>query len=255
MKTQLRRNLILIVLVGLVTFIAQAEPLEILVEDANAPWSYADGTGYVNEAIKEAFLAVKIPVTLKVVPYSRCKFLVMEGKTVACASMSRLIELEGLVQFPDQPFYITQFIYFQRKKQPAVVQSENELGQGMTVGVVNGYEYPGSAYQAQQRGATFENGRSDEVNLQKLAQGRINLALVSTNNMEPPEIKVSQAGVQNEVIYAFSSGSLNTYIGFSVHHEKGLWALGKFNEGFKLISTNGTLKRLKSQWFGGSVTH
>jgi polar amino acid transport system substrate-binding protein len=243
---------LMIVLVLMAARPVSAAPLEILVEDANAPWSNHGGTGYVNEAIKDAFMAVGVPVILKVVPYARCKALVLAGKGVACASMSWSPELAGYIQFAAVPFYTTHFDYYQRKLAPTLARSEKELGRGAVIGVVNSYEYPPSAYQSQQRGAIFQNGRSDKVNLQKLAKGRLNFALITTNNFEPRDLKSQQAGVEYEVVYAFSGDSLPTYIGFSTHHAQGLLALEKFNEGYKIITKNGALARLKSKWFASS---
>lgn len=52
-------------------------------EDDAAPWSYADGTGYVNDVVRAAFQRSGRQVQYKVMPYARCKAMVLSGKLVA----------------------------------------------------------------------------------------------------------------------------------------------------------------------------
>jgi hypothetical protein len=55
------------------------ETLTIMVEDAAAPWSRSDGTGYANDVVVAAFKEMGVEIQLRVVPYSRCKYLVLSG--------------------------------------------------------------------------------------------------------------------------------------------------------------------------------
>src|SRR5688572_9362570 len=73
------------------------ETIDIGVEDAAAPWSQADGTGYANDVARAAFAAAGVEVRMHVLPYTRCKQLVVKGELVACVSMSPAPELRGVV--------------------------------------------------------------------------------------------------------------------------------------------------------------
>lgn len=64
------------------------ETLTIMVEDAAAPWSGSDGTGYANDVVVAAFKEMGVEIQLRVVPYSRCKYLVLSGQVTACFNMS-----------------------------------------------------------------------------------------------------------------------------------------------------------------------
>jgi len=92
----------LIVVAALFTGVgaARAEAVTIGAEDDAGPWSYADGTAYVNDAVRAAFHAVGWTVELKVIPYARCKALATSGKLAGCFSASRTPELEGVLQSP-----------------------------------------------------------------------------------------------------------------------------------------------------------
>src|SRR3954464_11679837 len=65
---------------------AQTRPdtIEVGVEDAAAPWSQADGTGFANDVARAAFAASGIVIRQRVLPYARCKSLVVSGSLVAC---------------------------------------------------------------------------------------------------------------------------------------------------------------------------
>ncbi|MET0859109.1 MAG: hypothetical protein ABWY27_20345, partial [Telluria sp.] len=87
--------------------------LQILVEDAASPWSNHDGHGYANDLVRAAFAAAGVDVELVVVPYARCKAMVMQGSTVACFSMSASPELANRVRFSaKQLFSITPRFYY-----------------------------------------------------------------------------------------------------------------------------------------------
>ena len=55
---------------------------------------------------------------------------------------------------------------------------------------------------------------------------------------------------QNRVVNRWNrrAGTLNSYIGFSRKHQQGMWALGQFNKGYRAITADGTLRRLKTEW-------
>ncbi|MFA9218449.1 MAG: transporter substrate-binding domain-containing protein [Sphingomonadaceae bacterium] len=227
---------------------AQAAPLRILVEDAAEPFSNGDGSGYANELVRAAFSAAGMAVELVVVPYARCKALVLAGTEAACFSMSHEPELQGAIQFSQQPLFSVTPVYFQNRQQPLQALREAELGAGVSIGIVNGYEYPESLSKARQRGAQLVVARSEQVNLKKLALGRIDAALVMDSDLHSARRVVQEAGVGDAVLATFSSSRQDSYIGFSRKHPHGAAALAAFNRGFAQISADGLPKRLASKW-------
>jgi ABC-type amino acid transport substrate-binding protein len=227
----------------------KTEPLIIAVEDDAAPWSQADGSGYANDLVTAAFKAAGVEVQLHVMPYARCKRMAINGEVAACLSMSPSPEFAGLVQFSAKPLFTCDAGYFYSVNKPPRVSRQEDLPRSTVVGTVIGYEYPAAFDRLSQRGVIVrEESPSEDINLKKLALGRVDLALLTYNEMKSPEWLINRAGVNGKVKTTFRAGRMKGYIGFSRKHQQGMWALKEFNKGYRAISANGTLRRLKTQW-------
>ncbi len=225
------------------------DSLEIAVENAAGPWSLPDGTGFANDVVRAAFAAVDVDVRLRVVPYARCKQMVADGIVVGCFSMSRLPALDSTVLFPSTPLFVCVSDYFQSASKGIPARRAGDLHRGTVVGVVLGYEYPASVYELQKQGIlVLESAGSEEINLRKLADGRIDAALVNHNEIKTADYMIARAGVAGKVVLAFRAGVLPSYIGFSRKHPGGATALAQFNDGIRIITANGVLKRLEKKW-------
>lgn len=226
---------------------AHAAPVHVLVEDAASPWSNHAGEGYANDLVRAAFAAAGADAELAVVPYARCKALVIQGGAAACFSMSAAPEFDQRVRFADKPlFSVTPRFYF-NPKQPLAARALADLAPGIRVGIVHGYEYPPFVAQLAQRGIVLESARSDVANLQKLAAGRLDAALVMTDEMRSEDLIERQAGVGG-VRFAFAAAPMGSYIGFSVRHRDGEAQRRLFNRGFQIISGNGTRRAIEAKW-------
>ncbi len=240
----------LLLLVQLIPGTAASAPLVVAVEDAAPPWSNRDGTGFANEIVQTAFKAVGVEVEFSVVPYARCKNMVLTGKVAACFSMSWLPQFTGKIRFSEQPLFVCHTDFITSRKKPLNATREEELPKGTLVGVVHGYEYPPSIYALQDRGiVVFEEAESDESNLRKLAKGRLDAVLLAnTNEINPLDARLARAGLQDQVQQAFHSGTLQSHIGFSTRHPQGTWARHKFDQGYRIISANGTRRNIEQRW-------
>src|SRR3954453_2238945 len=110
--------------------------LEIYVENAADPFSRPDGTGYANDVVCAALAAVGVRITLKVVPYTRCKYKVLSGEAAACVSMSWDPSFEGRVKFADTPLINVTPVYYENRARPLTARSEAELGKAIVVGTI-----------------------------------------------------------------------------------------------------------------------
>ncbi len=235
-----------------------AETIELAAEDDAAPWSQKDGSGYANEVVVAAYKAVGIDAKLLVMPYARCKHMVVEGEIAGCFSMAKLPELEKTVAFPDTPLFVCYSDYFQNVNKPIVARpvgaptttaTAASLPKGSRVGAVEGYEYPAAVYAMKDAGAiVMENCASEELNLKKLAESHLDAALINYNETKPEEFLMIKAGVTGKVEVAFHAGAIDVFIGFSRKHAQGPRALEKYNAGMKLISEDGTLKAIEKKW-------
>ncbi len=157
-------------------------------------------------------------------------------------------ELQGRVKFAQIPLFSVTPVYYQNRLRPLAASKESELGAGVSIGIVNGYEYPDSAMKARERGATFVAARSEQINLKKLAAGRIDAALVMDNALHGARQWAQEAGVANQVVASFTSVRQDSYIGFSLKHPKGEWALAEFNRGYALMQAEGQRRKIAEKW-------
>lgn len=238
-----------LLLAGPASSSSQTQSLVIAVEDDAAPWSQADGSGYANDLVAAAFKSVGVAVEIRVMPYARCKRMAINGEVAACLSMSPAPDFAGLVQLSTKPLFTCHAGYFYSVNKPPRVGRQEDLPRNTVVGTVIGYEYPAEFERLRERGVIIrEESPSEDVNLRKLALGRVDLALLNYNHMKSPEWLINRAGVNGKVKTTFRAGTLNSYIGFSKKHRQGMWALGQFNKGYREITANGTLRRLKTKW-------
>lgn len=227
----------------------QVNSIVVAVEDGAAPWSQLDGTGYANDVVVAAFKAVGVDVELRVVPYARCKRMALNGEVPACFNASPSPEFAGFLELSAQPLFSINAGYFYNVNKPVKATRQENLPPKTVIGTVIGYEYPPSFDRLKQQGIiVVEESPSENINLRKLAAGRIDLALLTYNEMKTPVFLIKRAGVSGQVKTTFQAGMMNSYIAFSTKHSQGRWAKQEFDKGFASISRNGTLQRIKSKW-------
>jgi polar amino acid transport system substrate-binding protein len=225
--------------------------LPIAVEDDAGLWSGPDGTGYANDVVRAAFAAVGQPITLEVVPYARCKQMLLEAVVVACFSMSRNEERAESVAFSAQPLFTCSSELLQRTADPRDFSDEAHLPRGAVVGTVIGYEYPEALDRLERAHAIrLEPSASEDLNLNKLAQGRLDAAVVNVNRTKNLRYMAAHAGVSGRVRRAFTLGELTAYVGFSPKHPRGDEARARFDQGMELITSDGTRERIEHEWAG-----
>lgn len=244
-------KLLALLLVGLCCGIAgpagAAPGLTILVEDAAGPWSKPDGTGMANDLVKAAYAAAGVEVALEVVPYARCKALVIKAAAVACFSMSDAPEFANAVRFADKPLFSVYPRFYQRVGDAHKLRDEAGIGRGTRLGIVNGYEYPATVTRLGERGVVLAPARSDVFNLKKLAAGHIDMALIMTDDLKTDAMLIRQAGASG-VSFAFKGAPMGSFIGFSTGHPQGREALRLFNLGYERIMRNGSRRAIEEKW-------
>jgi ABC-type amino acid transport substrate-binding protein len=152
------------------------------------------------------------------------------------------------VNFSALPLFPLHAAYFYNLARPLAATSEGELSAGAVIGTVFGYEYPASTRVLRGRGVIFEESQSEQANLKKLANGRIDAAIVNLDEFKTADYVIKRAGVEGRVAVGFSTPSFNAYIGFSVTHPDGEWARQKFNSGYAALARSAAVDRLRARW-------
>ena len=223
--------------------------LDVAVENGADVWSRADGTGYANDVVRAAFRAGGVEPHLIVVPYSRCKAMVIAAVVPACVSMSHDRSIPPSIVFADSANFTFQSDFYQNVDHPLAGGADGQLARGTVVGVVRGYEYPDTIRRLAARGVIRLVAASSEVvNLRKLADGRLDAVMLNTDEIKRGDDLIARAGVAERVAFASHGGSLPAFIGFNVRHPRGAEALARYNAGRRLIAQNGELADIKRRW-------
>jgi ABC-type amino acid transport/signal transduction systems, periplasmic component/domain len=229
---------------------ASRQMIDVGVEDAAAPWSQADGTGYANDLVRAAFDAVDIDVRFHVLPYARCKQQVLHGALAACVSMSPAPELRGPVRFSAMPLFVFTSRIFENPRRPLGRRIE-DFPRAIRVGTVLGYEYPPEMLQRlARRGAILDPAPTEETNLRKLAARRIDAAVVNSDVVKSSDWVAERAGVTGRVRPVLSIGRMPAYIGFGTAHRENRALADRFDLGYARIIASGERARIEHRWVG-----
>ncbi|PMZ72351.1 hypothetical protein [Pseudomonas sp. FW305-70] len=197
------------------------------------------------------FKEMAVEARLKVVPYSRCKYMELSSQVAACFNMSWQPEFQGKIKLAARPIFKVSNDAFESINAPLPKTPDGQciLPPGTVVGITRDYEYSAQVMALQTSGGVFENSLSDLTSLQKLAARRFQAAVIMSNDLEVRNRKAQQSGTEDTVRFAFNCGLVNSTIGFSLSHPDGLRALDIYDEGYRRIEANGVLERLRRRWF------
>lgn len=223
--------------------------ITIAVEDAAAPWSAADGTGYANDIVTAAFAAAGWRVQLKVVPYARCKHLVLSGEIAGCFTVGRIAELEGVLLFPDRPLFVARNELYAIDSSSIMGCDPRSWVPTARIGSVNGYEYGPDFQRIAASGLIQSTQAPTEATLLRLlARHRIDIALLSLGDGKPLDYVMGEAGSQLRLRKICTLEAVDSYIAFSPRHPLGKAALAAFNRGFEMIVKSGEQAAIVARW-------
>ena len=225
------------------------EALDVAVEDEAGPWSRKDGTGFANDVVKAAFAAGGVDVHVVVMPYARCKQMVVSGDIAACWSMSPYPGRSDHVRFAPAPLFTMSSVLVESADRPPTARGGVATRRDMRVGAVLGYEYPDSMYAwARAAGVRFDFASSENINLRKLVAHRVDGVIININDLKTVDHVLTSAGVVGRVRATLPLGAMPAYIGFSLAHPRAEHAMRAYLRGLDLISRNGELARIHAQW-------
>lgn len=134
-------------------------------------------------------------------------------------------------------------------RRPPRVATGQQLLRGSLVGVVRGYEYPDALHRLERLGIIrLVVAGNDAINLRKLADGRLDAAMINTDETKRAADLRERSGVRGRVAFASDGGSLPAFVGFRMRHPRGADALARFNAGRRAIAANGTLSTIEHHW-------
>jgi len=229
----------------------EAAPTLVLgAEDEAAPWSYADGQGYVNDLVRLAFKSQGWLLRLDIMPYARCKQMALSGMLAGCFTTSREPELADKLLFPSRPVISPHHILVVRSNSSLAGCQSERWGRAPTVAIVNGYEYAEGLEALLKSSRLLANKvKSESVALRMLALNRTDVAAVTLDDVKQLEFLLEDSALkpaQFKVLCDY--GSIPGFVAFSAAHPMGREALIVFEHGFAAITKSGEIARLQQRW-------
>ncbi|MGY4534659.1 polar amino acid transport system substrate-binding protein [Pseudomonas sp. TE3786] len=224
----------------------QAESIQIGAEDDWYPYTaLRDGEiqGMSVDIVKAAFAATGTDVQLESFPYSRCMQLALRGQIVACFNTSPNPKIAEEYRLPKHPLFREAILLWARNDNTTPVTSLDQLV-GKSVAVTNGYEY----------GAAFDNDsrlsrilvRKDLNGFLMLQRARVDYMLAFRGTAlqlfeEHPELR-------GQFIPVMTVHRPDIYLSFSRHHPKADELLERFDQGMRLIESDGRYQQIIDTW-------
>jgi hypothetical protein len=226
-----------------------AQSIVIGAEDDAAPWSYADGSGYANDVVRQAFERAGWTTELKVLPYARCKALVLSGDIAACFSMSRTPELDVRLLFSRQPLFQAQNLLYAAAGSPLAGCDPAKWAARPRVGVVRGYEYRPAVDALFANGLAVADAGDSEVSaLRKVKAGHVDAALVTLDPVKRLDFVAALADVAPDFKVVCDFGGQPAYIAFSRTHPQGAEAAAAFDAGMQALQRHGAIAATQQAW-------
>lgn len=228
---------------------AQTPVAVIGAENDAAPWSYPDGSGYVNDLVRAAFQASGWEVKYEVLPYARCKNLTVRGQLLGCFSSSHTPETEKEMRFPKQPVFSAENRLYVAADSLLTGCNAAQWGRKITIAVVNEYEYMPAVDSTLASGeVTVEKVQSEPMQLRMLSAHRFDAAVITTDPIKRIDYMAKVAGVQANYKVVCDYGAMPAYLGFSRKHPQALEAMAAFEKGMGLLQKSGAIKKLQNTW-------
>lgn len=218
-------------------------------ENDAAPWSYADGTGYVNDLVRAAFQASGWTVKLDVMPYPRCKSLAESGQLAGCFSTSQTAETLKALQFPKHPVFYAENRLYAKDESLLSGCSPDQWAGKITVGLIQEYEYLPAVNKLFTSGQVHKEVAMSEANQLRMLQAhRFDAALVTTDPIKRIDYLSKIANVNEKFKLVCNFGTFPAYLAFSRKHPKAKIALEAFDQGMRVLENTGAAKKLQQDW-------
>lgn len=225
---------------------ADAGAIQIGAEDDWYPYTaLRDGeiTGMSVDIVKAAFAATSTDIQLVSFPYSRCMQLALRGQIAACFNTSPNSQIAQDYLLPAQPLFSESILLWARNDNAKPLKSLDQLV-GKTVAVTNGYEY----------GAEFDSDtRIKRIMVRKDLNGFLMLQRARVDYMlafrgTALQLFEEQPELRGQFIPVMTVHRPDLYLSFSRHHPEAESLLKRFDQGMRLIESDGRYQTIIDTW-------
>ncbi|QDK45013.1 amino acid ABC transporter substrate-binding protein [Bdellovibrio sp. ZAP7] len=226
---------------------SQAETITLVGEDDWAPYSsatqdYKDVQGLAPDIVRAAFKSQGVTAIIRPMPFTRCMMEVDKGNSIGCFDTLINQNTKDNYIFHETPLFQADMVIYGRQNEKAGLKLSDL--QGKVVGTTIGYTYP-SEFIANKSIKT-ENGPNEKSQLQKVAAGRIQYAVLWGLTGESILEKNPELRQKVKALGRVSRDSL--YVNFSKKHKDGSKYAAIFEKGMQTIIANGTYQKIESEF-------
>lgn len=225
---------------------AQAERVLIAVEDDWAPYAWLDKDsgvvrGLAPQIVRESFATQQVEVAFLPVPFPRCLHYAATGFTVGCFNATIVSGNRDAYHWHPTPMFHEELAIFASKPADSSEISVADL-KGAVVGLTIGYTYPTEL--VNDEAITFLRVTSDELQLNTLAAGRIQYAILNTLPAYQ-RIKATPR-LQGRVHRVGRISEDGFWIAFSKARPDGAHYAALFESGLQVLRESGRLDALQA---------
>ncbi|WP_413294483.1 substrate-binding periplasmic protein [Bdellovibrio sp. HCB185ZH] len=225
----------------------QAETITLVGEDDWAPYSsatqdYKDVQGLAPDIVRAAFKSQGVTAIIRPMPFTRCMMEVDKGNSIGCFDTLINQNTKDNYIFHDTPLFQADMLIYGRQDEKAGLKLSDL--QGKVVGTTIGYTYP-SEFIANKSIKT-ENGPNEKSQLQKVAAGRIQYAVLW--GLTGESILEKNPELRQKVKALGRVSRDNLYVNFSKKHKDGAKYAAIFEKGMQTILANGTYQKIESEF-------
>jgi len=248
-------NYILCFICFIYTCLSYAETITIAAEDDWAPYSSikADKSGpegLAPELIKKVFKLKGIDVQYVTLPFARCMYYTLIGKTVGCFDATVTKENKNQYYWHKSPMFTEGLSVF-AKSDSKDQHVELKDMEGKMVGYTIGYTY--SPEILQNKKIKMFGVTSDHNQLNMLVNGRIQYALINTT----PGIMIvnKDPKLSGKVKLVGRLSDDNFWIAFSKNHPDGKRLTETFESGLELFKSSGEYDKMMKDFRSHYIIH
>jgi len=200
--------------------------------------------GMTVDLVRAAFAAVGIEARFELLPYARCMVQTKAGQLLACFNTTRTSLIEADYLWPARPMFEERFLIYARADDTAANNLRVRDLEGQQVAVTRGYEY-GSEFDGNSRIQRVVTSR-DETNFRMLLRGRARFTLAPEVNTRL--LMEQHRELEGRFKVAGQLPLFGLYTAFSRGHPDSAAMLAAFDQGMKLITSNGLAGSIQQRW-------
>ncbi|WP_416305917.1 substrate-binding periplasmic protein [Neptunicella sp. SCSIO 80796] len=204
-------------------------------EDSWPPYANEQGEGISHNIIQSAFNAVGIKVKFVVAPYARALRLTEQGQVHGCFNVTKQSTTLRKFRFGDQKLFDAPVSFYFNKASLLHFDRVEHAPDGMTVGVIIGYEY-GDIYLKQSHRFTEVKVSNQKQLIGLLRAGKVQTAIMFD---KVAEYTLQQMGLpENVIVKGPASEPSEIFVAFSKSQQftEMDWLINQFDQGMRIIN-------------------